>query len=698
MTRAISVIVPNRNGAATIAMCLEAVLASRCDDFEVVVVDDDSGDDSAKIIERFPCRLVRLERHGGAAKARNVGAQNARGDILFFTDADCLLRPDSLTIARQTLAAAGDNTVVGGTYTPLPHDRRFFSIFQSIFIHYSETRKAHQPDYLATHALAIPARLFRRSGGFREDFLPVLEDVEFTHRLRRMGCRLVMNPAIQVRHVFNYSLSRSLANAFIKAKYWTRYSIGNGDLLADSGTASMQFKFNAAAYFLSALLLSLLPAGGGAFIGTALAGIVALNLYASRELFRAFRDGGGTWFAWGAGAYYVLLYPFAAGIGACAGLVGHLGARPRPDWRNLLALFRHAGSVFWKRRPIHLTFFVTRKCNARCPFCFYLQSTDRPAEVTPDLTLEEIRKVSRSLGRLLWLAFSGGEVYLRKDLVEVSRIFYGQNRPAVMLYSTNGLTPRLIRDRTERILEECRGSVVVVKLSLDGLGADHDALRGTPGAFDRVMSSYSQLAGLLERHPNFELGINTVFCSDNQDRMDEIIDFVQGLEHVGMHTISLVRGNLANARYRSVDYRKYRRATARLEQELKNRATAVYRFRGARLKAAQDILQRRLIHETALRERRLMPCYAGRLNLVLTENGSVYPCEILSDRLGNVRDTNYDLHQILRSERARAAMRAIDDNCCHCTHECYFLTNILFNPRHYPALAKEYLLLRPRRA
>lgn len=359
----------------------------------------------------------------------------------------------------------------------------------------------------------------------------------------------------------------------------------------------------------------------------------------------------------------------------------------------MLTMLRHAGAVFWKRRPIQLTFFVTRKCNARCPFCFYLRSTEHPADGAAELTLDEIRRISRSLGRLLWLAFSGGEVYLRKDLVEVSEIFHAQNRPAVMLYSTNGLLPALVRERTEQILERCRGSVVVVKLSLDGLGADHDALRETPGGFDKVMDSYRLLGELLERYPNFELGINTVFCSENQDRMDQIIEFVQGLEDVRTHTISLVRGNLANAHYKNADHRKYRHATERLERNLKNRTSGSYRFTGARLKAAQDILQRRLIHQTALQRRRVIPCYAGRLNLVLTESGGVYPCEMLTDSLGNVRDSNYDLRQILRSERARAVMRGIEDNRCHCTHECYFITNILFNPQQYPALAKEYLQL-----
>jgi len=359
----------------------------------------------------------------------------------------------------------------------------------------------------------------------------------------------------------------------------------------------------------------------------------------------------------------------------------------------MFSLLRHAGSILWKRRPIQLTFFVTRKCNARCPFCFYLQSTDHPADSTGELSLDEIEKISGSLGKLLWLAFSGGEAYLRKDLVEVSRIFYAQNRPAIMLYSTNGLAPELIRDCTEQILKHCPESVVVVKLSLDGLNAAHDALRQTPGGFDKVMHSYRLLGGLLKRYPNFDLGINTVFCSENQDHMDEIIEFVQCLEHIKTHTISLVRGNLAYARFKDVDYRKYRDATARLEKNLKDQTSGIYRFKGARLKAAQDILQRRMIYRTALEQTRLTPCYAGRLNLVLTETGGVYPCETLTESFGNVRDFDYDLRRVLRNEPAQTVMRSIRDNRCHCTHECYFMTNILFNPQRYPALLKEYLQL-----
>lgn len=356
---------------------------------------------------------------------------------------------------------------------------------------------------------------------------------------------------------------------------------------------------------------------------------------------------------------------------------------------------RHLGSILWKHRPIQLTFFVTRKCNARCPFCFYLAGAAAPAAHGPELSLPEIERIAGGLGSLLWLAFSGGEPYLRRDLPEISCVFYRRNRPAIMLYPTNGLTPELIAEQTERILRDCPRSVIAVKLSLDGIGEAHDRLRGTPGGFAKVIETYERLAPLLARHPNFELGINTVFCHGNQERIDDIVDFVAGLKHVRTHTISLVRGDLADASHKQVDLDRYERAIARLEHRARAGVAPMYRFRGARLKAAQDILQRRLILRTAQAGRRLIPCHAGRLNLVLGESGEVYPCETRTASLGNVRDHDYDLRAVMRSALARETLDSIARRECACTHECYFITNILFSPSCYPALAREYLRLPP---
>jgi glycosyltransferase involved in cell wall biosynthesis len=324
MNDLISVIIPNRNNAATIGKCLASVHASLHDNFEIIVADDASEDHSIKVIERHACKLVRLQQHGGAARARNAGAARSRGRVLFFTDADCLLQPDTLTLAAAALADEGPNAIIGGTYSPAPHDRRFFSRFQSIFINHFETRHAPAADYIATHALAMDASVFRGSGGFAEHVRPILEDVEFSHRLRRSGCRLVMNPAIQVQHIFNYSLIRSLRNAFTKSLYWTAYAIGNRDLLADSGTASVGLKLNVLVFATIAGLLSAFVLLGNTILLALIALALAIDLYVNRGLLLAFHRAEGFGFALMATLYYLSLYALAIGAGASAGMLRHL--------------------------------------------------------------------------------------------------------------------------------------------------------------------------------------------------------------------------------------------------------------------------------------------------------------------------------------------------------------------------------------
>ena len=332
MENLVSVIIPNRNGATTIGKCLAAAQASHYGNFEIIVVDDGSEDNSIEAIERHPCKLVRLEQHGGAARARNAGASHSRGRILFFTDADCLLQPDTLRLSAATLALEGGNAIIGGTYTPAPHDPRFFSRFQSIFINYFETRHAPAADYVATHALAMDASVFRSNRGFAEDVRPILEDVEFSHRLRRAGCRLVMNPAIQVQHIFNYSLARSLGNAFTKSLYWTSYAISNRDLLADSGTASVGLKLNVLVFAGNLGLLSVLFLTGKTILLAFASMALAFDLFVNRGLLLAFCRAEGLGFALLATLYYLLLYPLAVGAGAGAGMLRHLFSRaPRPQ-------------------------------------------------------------------------------------------------------------------------------------------------------------------------------------------------------------------------------------------------------------------------------------------------------------------------------------------------------------------------------
>jgi len=294
------------------------------------------------------------------------------------------------------------------------------------------------------------------------------------------------------------------------------------------------------------------------------------------------------------------------------------------------------------------------------------------------------------MGQLLWLAFSGGEIFLRDDIDDIAQLFYEKNRPSIMLFPTNGLLAGRITEKIESILRTCTKSTVVVKLSLEGPEAIHDSIRGE-GSFKKTMKTYEALGAFLDRYPNFELGINTLFCSATQDTVDELIEFVTGLDKIKTHTVSLIRGSVGDNGLKEVDMGKYHETIKKLASNVRKNISSTYRFRGARLKAAQDIVQRGIIHRTVVEDRQVIPCYAGRLNLVLTESGDVYPCESFTMKLGNIRDSGYSMKRVVESRRAQNIIHSIQADKCYCTHECYLMTNILFNPRLYPQLAKEYL-------
>lgn len=328
--QSLSIIIPNYNGVRTIGTCLEALIASRDDACEIVVVDDCSQDGSVDVISKYPCNLIRLTEHAGASAARNAGAFASTGEVLFFIDNDCIVTDTTIPGVRKNISEQPRDVVVGGTYTTVPHDPGFFSSFQSVFVNYFETKNVIDPDYIATHAMLIRAASFKEIGGFKEDFLPILEDVEFSHRLRRSGFRLIMDPDLQVRHIFHHSLARSLRNAVKKTRYWTEYSLANKDLFADSGTASKEIKVNGAAWLVTVALVLFHIIFGQRSLLAPLPLLWAANLFVNRHLYRAFLKAREGWFAFGAGCYYSLIYPAAVWTGFVRGMFQYYSKQRSP--------------------------------------------------------------------------------------------------------------------------------------------------------------------------------------------------------------------------------------------------------------------------------------------------------------------------------------------------------------------------------
>jgi glycosyltransferase involved in cell wall biosynthesis len=272
-----SVIVPVRNGVRVLGACLEALLRQEWlpTEYEVIVVDDGSTDDTAAIAEAAGARVISQPNRGRAA-ARNAGAFAARGEILLFTDADCEPAPDWV---RRMLEPFADPAVQGAKGVYVTRQTELIARFSQHELEEKYRRMAglERIDFVDTYSAAYRRSLFVASGGFDARIPAGADDHELSYRLATQGHKLVFQPKAVVRHRHPTSLRvylrRKFTIGFWKVLVHRRFP---GKLVADSHnppTARLQV---ALAYLDVALVLGWLA---GALPGRAAA--LGLGLFAA---------------------------------------------------------------------------------------------------------------------------------------------------------------------------------------------------------------------------------------------------------------------------------------------------------------------------------------------------------------------------------------------------------------------------------
>ena len=339
--------------------------------------------------------------------------------------------------------------------------------------------------------------------------------------------------------------------------------------------------------------------------------------------------------------------------------------------------------------PLHLTFFVTARCNALCNHCFYWESLNQNQK---ELTLDEVDKIAASLDRVLWVAFTGGEPFLRKDLPEFAKILHDRLRPVTLSINTNGIKTDSIVAAAEKLVANCPRTFIGILCSLDGLAATHDRIRGVPNNFEKTVRTFRELKKLKAKLPNLGVGISTTFCAWNQDEMDEMYELVVRELVPDNWDLSFVRGKPMEPAIGVADIGKYRRIKEQVENAF---ATGKLRYYGSmplsKFVHAKERLSTRTVLKTLETGQFQVPCYAGALSAVISEEGDVYACEMLDKKIGNLREHDYDLAKLWKNERAGALRNFIRDSKCFCTHECNMSVNLLFNPAVYPRIVGQML-------
>jgi glycosyltransferase involved in cell wall biosynthesis len=199
----VSIIVPSYNARKTMLRCLETLRGQKTDlSYEIIVVDS-SNDGTAELIEsQYPqINLIRLSERTLPGAARNFGIQAARGEILAFTDSDCLVEPSWLSKMVQAHAAEHCAAVGGPVINGLPLNPIAWSGYFLEFNEQLPSIPKRFAGFLPTCNVSFKASVFRQYGLFPANLWPS-EDSIFAWSLCRAGETFLFDPEIRVRHLF----------------------------------------------------------------------------------------------------------------------------------------------------------------------------------------------------------------------------------------------------------------------------------------------------------------------------------------------------------------------------------------------------------------------------------------------------------------------------------------------------------------
>jgi GT2 family glycosyltransferase len=253
----ISVVVPVRDGEADLARCLDALARSTVPPLEVIVVDDGSRDGSAEVARARGARVVRLPSSRGPAFARNRGAELARGEILFFTDADVCVHADALEVAARDLAAHPDEVAVIGSYDDDPGHPSFVSQYKNLFHHWIHQTSNEEAWTFWTGCGAMRRDVFLQMGGFNEGYgKPSIEDIELGFRLRHAGYKLRLEKRMLAKHLKQWKFWNLVhTDVFKRGVPWIALMMRDRYAAKDLNVSSASRMSTVLAYLLVASLL-----------------------------------------------------------------------------------------------------------------------------------------------------------------------------------------------------------------------------------------------------------------------------------------------------------------------------------------------------------------------------------------------------------------------------------------------------------
>ena len=338
--------------------------------------------------------------------------------------------------------------------------------------------------------------------------------------------------------------------------------------------------------------------------------------------------------------------------------------------------FRKFG--FPRIMPMNYTISLLYTCNSRCKTCnVWKKKSD-------NLTISEYKQIFKKLGKSpYWFTLSGGEPFLRKDIVEICLELYKYTKPKIINIPSNGLLTNTIVKNVKLITEICSKSQIIVNLSIDNIAGKHDNIRGVPGNYVKVINTFKKLKAL--NIDNLAIGIHTVISKLNVADFSVIANELMQLQPDSYIT------EIAEKRI-ELDTME-----SDITPDIISYCTAIdyliHRIKNGKFKGMNKITQSfrieyyNLVKKILRDKTQVIPCYAGVTSAQISPDGEVWSCCIKAESMGNLRENDYNFKKIWYSKDMNKERRSIKNKECYCPLANASYTNMLM---HFPTLTRVF--------
>lgn len=328
-------------------------------------------------------------------------------------------------------------------------------------------------------------------------------------------------------------------------------------------------------------------------------------------------------------------------------------------------------NVIEPRLPYRVQLVATYRCNFRCEMCgiWKKKSVD---EITP----AEVGEFFRRWPGFRWVNLSGGEIFMRRDIDDIVRAIQENCRSLFMI---NFPTTGWFGDRTvalaSQILDHGIGRLMIT-VSIDGPEAVHEELRGLPGSWERGVDTYSRLRRM--RRSNFQPVVGMTLLSKNAGLVDDTIAAIkQRIPDFSRSELHLNVGHESTHYFDNTGYQggcSHPTTLDAIERHQREVGTSWHPV------AFLENRYQSLLTKYFETGKSPLPCTALSSNCFIDAHWNLYPCSIWDEKVGNLREANFDLQALWASHRARSLRQdVVNEKCPHCWTPCEAYATILAN-------------------